>query len=171
MTIRPVDHRHRTRVNSFSPGGAWRSAQIVQIKSLRWPSVNMVKWRESVTKTKEQTVFGRFRNKQRDIETDIERVTPIRHAVETAMRAAEAELRGLNQRMASLAAEASFLFGDGLDSAVDDDPRGREKLKQMEEFLSRGEMRLRYLTRQLSTLSDVQGKLDAIITPPAAPAR
>jgi hypothetical protein len=46
-------------------------------------------------------LFPGFRSKERDIETDMQRVAPIANAVQKALREAEHELQGLNARVAS----------------------------------------------------------------------
>jgi hypothetical protein len=108
-------------------------------------------------------VFARFRNKERDIQTDVVRVAPIRAAVDSAVRAAESELHGLNRRMTEVAAQASFLFGDGIESATEGDLKETERLRRMETFLSRGEVRSHYLNLQISILSEVKAKLDTLV--------
>lgn len=110
-------------------------------------------------------ILSRFRSKERDIETDVGRVLPIRDAVEAAIREAETEHKGLKARLEEASVRAAFLFGDGLESDVDNDPAGAVRLKTAEGFLVRAQMRDRYLARQIAALREVKSMLDAIVTP------
>ena len=110
-------------------------------------------------------ILSRFRSKERDIETDIGRVLPIRDAVQAALRESEEEHAGLQSRLKDASARAAFLFGNGLESEADDDPANRERLKEAEGFVVRGQLRNRYLERQLTALREVKAILDTIVKP------
>lgn len=110
-------------------------------------------------------ILSRFRSKERDIDTDIARVLPIRDAVEAALREAEVEHGGLKARLEEASARAAFLFGNGLESEVENDPAGAARLKEAEGFLVRGQTRDRYLKRQVAALRDVKAILDTIAKP------
>ena len=110
-------------------------------------------------------ILSRFRSRERDIETDVGRVLPIRDAVEAALREAEAEHAGLRARLADASARAAFLFGDGLESEADGDPVRREQLKTDEGFVVRGQRRHRYLDRQIGGLREMKAILETIVNP------
>ena len=114
-------------------------------------------------------IFSRFRSKERDIETDIERVLPIRDAAMAALRDAEKEHAGLQKRIADAGAGAAFLFGDGLESEADIDPANKARLEDVEGILVRGQIRNRYLERQIAALHEIKTMLDSIAKPETDP--
>lgn len=106
-----------------------------------------------------------FRSKERDIATDIDRVLPIRDAVERAIRDGTRELAGLQQRLAQASSSAAFLFGDTIEGEMGGDSAAEARLKESEQVLVRGQMRERYLTRQLAALENVRAILQDIVQP------
>jgi hypothetical protein len=106
-----------------------------------------------------------FRSKERDIATDIERVLPIRDAVERALRDSRRELIGLQERLAQASSSAAFLFGDTIEGDTAGNSAAEARLQESEQILVRGQMRERYLSRQLAALEDVRVILQGIVQP------
>ena len=118
-------------------------------------------------------IFSRFRSKERDVYSDTTRVMPIIDAVRAAIREAEKEFAGLRARLQEIGDRAAFLLGDGVQSDTTGDPSSEAALKETESFLMRGEMRSRYLAKQISTLKEIGELLSAVVKPetPAASRR
>jgi hypothetical protein len=111
------------------------------------------------------SLLSSFRSKRRDIATDVARLTPILDTVQVAVREAESELGGLRLRLEESGDRAAFLFGDGMESEADADPRDKAALKELEGFLARGGIRRRYLERQVATFREIIAVLTAAINP------
>jgi hypothetical protein len=106
-----------------------------------------------------------FRSKERDIATDIERVLPIRDAVERAIRDSRRELTGLQERLAQASSSAAFLVGDTIESETAGNSVAEARLRESEQVLVRGQMRERYLTQQLTALENMRTILQGIVQP------
>jgi hypothetical protein len=106
-----------------------------------------------------------FRSKERDIQTDIDRVLPIRDAVERAIRDSRRELQGLQERLAQASSSAAFLFGDTIEGETAGNSAAEARLRESEQVLVRGQMRERYLTRQLTALESMRTILQEIVQP------
>ena len=61
-------------------------------------------------------LFPRFRSRERDLRSDIERLSTIYEAVERAIQESERELVGLMNRLDDARARAAFLYGDVIDA-------------------------------------------------------
>lgn len=107
----------------------------------------------------------RFRQKARDIDTDAKRMRGLRRALDEAVTAVEGEKQGLESRIAGARAQAAFLFGDGMDNQAATDARATDELASAESLISRGELRLLYLERQLQALGEIGRLIDGIETP------
>src|SRR5579872_1161024 len=105
---------------------------------------------------------SRFRDKSRDIETDLRRVLPLRQALAKALEDAEKERRGLSGRVEDARVTAAFLFGDEVHSEAGEDGVAAEQLGRVERVLSRGEVRLHRLDRQIAALSRIGHLLDSM---------
>jgi hypothetical protein len=112
-----------------------------------------------------------FRSPKRDVATDITRLSPILNSVKQAARDAERELAGLRARLQESRDRAGFLFGDDVASQADGNPRDKATLKDLEGFLSRGSIRLRYLERQVAAFAAISAILDETIKPTTPLAR
>jgi hypothetical protein len=106
-----------------------------------------------------------FRSKERDIATDVDRVLPIRDAVERAIRDSRRELTGLQERLAQASSSAAFLFGDTIEGETAGNSIAEARLRESEQVLVRGQMRERYLTQQLAALEKVRTLLEEIVQP------
>jgi hypothetical protein len=115
-------------------------------------------------------IFGGFRSKERDVYSDTKRVMPIIDAVRAAVRQAVTEFAGLRARLQETGDRAAFLLGDGVESDTAGDPSSEAALKEAESFLMRGEMRSRYLAKQISTLNEIGELLAAVVKPETPPA-
>jgi hypothetical protein len=106
-----------------------------------------------------------FRSRERDIQTDVDRVLPIRDAIERALRDSRSELEGLKARLAQASTSAAFLFGDTMEGDTRGDSVAEARLKENEAVLVRGQMRERYLARQITALESVRTILQDIVQP------
>jgi hypothetical protein len=85
--------------------------------------------------------------------------------VQFAVRKAERELTGLGARIEEARDQAAFLFGDELESAAGTEVTAKIELAVAENTIARGEIRCRYLERQIAALAEVESILTAIIRP------
>jgi hypothetical protein len=115
-------------------------------------------------------IFSRFRSKERDVYSDTKRLVPIIDALRAAIRQAETEFAGLRARLQETGDRAAFLLGDGVESDTTGDTSSEAALKEAEGFLVRGEMRSRYLAKQISTLNEIGELLSAVVKPETPPA-
>ena len=109
--------------------------------------------------------FPSFRSRRRDTETDVARLVPLLNSVQRAVREAESELSGLIARLRDSGDRAAFLFGTGMESEADSDPKSKAMLKDLEAFLARGGARRRYLQRQVAAFRQVVAILDDVVKP------
>ena len=93
------------------------------------------------------SLLFRFRSKERDIGTDISRVTPIHDLAQSALREAKKELGGLQARL----------------------PTPENETAHEEAGLSqRGRNRTRYLEAEIAALRQVKSLLDGVLQPETA---
>ncbi len=86
-------------------------------------------------------LFPRFRSKERDLRSDIERLTTIHQVVLRALADARSEAEGLSARLDDARSRAAFLYGDVIDGVDEPDSRQSELIQEAERFLVRGEKR------------------------------
>ncbi len=86
-------------------------------------------------------LFPRFRSKERDLRSDIERLSTIQQVVERALSDAESEAQGLAARLEDARSRAAFLYGDVIDGAEEPDSKQSALIQEAERFLVRGEKR------------------------------
>ena len=86
-------------------------------------------------------LFPRFRSKERDLRSDIERLSTIHQVVLRAIADARSEATGLAARVEDARSRAAFLYGDVIDGVEEPDPKHSELIQEAERFLVRGERR------------------------------
>jgi hypothetical protein len=97
-----------------------------------------------------------FRSEARDRETDQERIASIDSAIETAIRAADAERTALGLRVEEARVQASFLTGTDSYEHDSREPQKEAQLKDSENRLRRGEARLIELDRHIAKLNHIR---------------
>ena len=105
--------------------------------------------------------FFKTRSADRDTETDYSRVEPIFRSIGQALKAAEAEHSGLDDRMQDVLARASISAGNGSDEYLDRDPADAHLLNVLEEEILRGQRRLDGLSQQVKNLKALEAALMA----------
>jgi hypothetical protein len=97
-----------------------------------------------------------FRSEARDRQTDEERIASIDSAIETAIRAADAERTALGLRVEQARVQASFLTGTDSYEHESREPQKEAQLKDSENRLRRGEARLIELDRHIARLNHIR---------------
>jgi hypothetical protein len=105
--------------------------------------------------------FFKTRSADRDTETDYSRVEPIFRSIGQALKAAEAEHSGLDDRMQDVLARASISAGNGSDEYLDRDPADTHLLNLFDEEILRGQRRLEGLSQQIKNLKALEATLMA----------
>ena len=98
----------------------------------------------------------RFRSRQRDAEPDQQRIDPVIHAIDTAVRSAIMEREALRARIGTARDLASFAAGTGDDEYLTRDAKDASVSREYEQQMSRGEERLRVLDQQIANLGALQ---------------
>ena len=105
--------------------------------------------------------FFKTRSADRDTETDYSRVEPIFRSIGQALKAAEAEHSGLDDRMQDVLARASISAGNGSDEYLDRNPADTHLLNLFDEEMARGQRRLELLSQQIKDLKALEATLRA----------
>lgn len=108
-------------------------------------------------------LFPRFRSRERDLRSDIERLSTIYEAVERAIQESEREVVGLMNRLDDARARAAFLYGDVIDGEIDNDRKSTAIVAEAEGFLVRGERRRVELDAHFAVLRELERNLAATI--------
>jgi hypothetical protein len=103
----------------------------------------------------------RTRSADRDTETDYSRVKPLFRSVGQALKAAQAEYSGLDNRMQDVLARASISHGNGSDEYLDRDPADIHLLNLFDREILRGQRRLEGLSQQIKNLKALEATLVA----------
>jgi hypothetical protein len=103
--------------------------------------------------------FFKTRSADRDTETDYSRIEPVFRSVGQALKAAEAEYSGLDNRMQDVLARASISHGNGSDEYLDRDPADIHLLNLFDREISRSQRRLEGLSRQIKNLKALEAAL------------
>jgi hypothetical protein len=98
----------------------------------------------------------RFRSRQRDAETDQQRIGPVIQAIDTAVGSALKEREALRARISTARDLASFAVGTGDDEYLTRDAKDASVIREYEQQMSRGEERLRVLDQQIANLTALQ---------------
>src|SRR6202042_3082901 len=93
--------------------------------------------------------FFKTRSADRDAETDYSRIEPVFRSIGQALKAAEAEHSGLDNRMQDVLARSSISLGNGSDEYLDRDPADSNLLNLFDREILRGQRRLEELSQQV----------------------
>jgi hypothetical protein len=105
--------------------------------------------------------FFKTRSADRDTETDYLRVGPVARSIGQALKAAQAEYYGLDNRMQEVLARASISLGNASDEYFDREPAHTQLLNQFDEEILRGQLRLEELSQQIKKLIALEATLMA----------
>ncbi len=105
-------------------------------------------------------LFPRFRSKERDLRSDIERLSTIHQVVLRALADTKSEAVGLAARLEDARSRAAFLYGDVIDGLDEPDTKQSDLIQEAERFLVRGEKR----RDELGVHSEFLRQLDAQLT-------
>jgi len=94
--------------------------------------------------------YFKSRSANRDTATDQARVTTIADAIDKALRSAESEWSGLNQRVEDVLARASITMGNNSDEYLTRDPRDSAQQDRFGIKIKDGEKRLKELEATIS---------------------
>jgi hypothetical protein len=92
----------------------------------------------------------KVRSSERDEDTDRLRVQTIMTAIETVLGAAEAEQKGLSQRVEDVLARAAVTVGNASDEYLDREPLDNHHQHLFSEEISNGQKRLKALADTIS---------------------
>ena len=108
-------------------------------------------------------LFPRFRSRERDLRSDVERLSTIEAAIDRAIADAENELSGLGNRLDDARSRAAFLYGDVIDGEVESDRKSTAMVDEAERFLIRGELRREELASHFEVLEDLKRRIAAAV--------
>ncbi|WP_201400630.1 hypothetical protein [Kaistia sp. 32K] len=100
-------------------------------------------------------LFPRFRSKERDIRSDVERLSSVGNAISKVIDEVELELAGLSARIEEARARAAFLYGDMIEGENPDVEGAAAMLADAERLLVRGDVRLMEIHGNLAFLRDL----------------
>src|ERR1700761_6413325 len=92
----------------------------------------------------------KVRSAERDEDTDRQRIKTIMTAIETVLGAAEAEQKGLSQRVEDVLARAAVTVGNASDEYLDREPLDNHHQGLFSEEISNGQRRLKSLAETIS---------------------
>jgi hypothetical protein len=101
----------------------------------------------------------RARSANRDAETDYSRVESVFRSIEEALKAAEAEHFGLNERVQSVLAQASISLGNGTDEYLTRDPIDTGFQNMFDREIKIGQLRLEQLAYQIKNFRFLKAAL------------
>lgn len=104
-------------------------------------------------------LFPRFRSKERDLRSDIDRLSTIHQAVTRALGEADSEAQGLMSRLDDARSRAAFLYGDVIEGSGEEERSNSEMIREAERFLVRGEKR----RDELETHTEFLQRLDKLL--------
>ncbi|WEK50130.1 MAG: hypothetical protein P0Y66_21125 [Candidatus Kaistia colombiensis] len=104
-------------------------------------------------------LFPRFRSKERDVRSDVERLTSIQNSISKVIGEIEHELVGLTARIEDARSRAAFLYGDMIEGETDDSARDAAILADAERILVRGDRRIEEIHHNLAFLNDVRQRM------------
>jgi len=106
-------------------------------------------------------LFPRFRSKQRDVRSDVERLASVEGVITRVIEDVEQELAGLSARIEEARARAAFLYGDMIEGESPDTAGAAAMLNDAERLLVRGDVRLIEIRNNLAFLSDLRERMQA----------
>ena len=92
----------------------------------------------------------KVRSHERDEATDRQRIETVMNAIETVLRAAESEQKGLSQRVDDVLARAAVTIGNGSDEYLDREPLDTHHQSLFSEEIANGQRRLKSLADSIS---------------------
>lgn len=101
-------------------------------------------------------LFPRFRSKQRDVRSDVERLASVENVILRVIEDVEQELAGLSARIEEARARAAFLYGDMIEGENPDTVGAAAMLNDAERLLVRGDVRLIEIRNNLAFLNDLR---------------
>lgn len=101
-------------------------------------------------------LFPRFRSKQRDVRSDVERLASVESAISRVIEDVEQELAGLSARIEDARSRAAFLYGDMIEGENPDTDGAAAMLNDAERLLVRGDVRLIEIRSNLAFLNDLR---------------
>ena len=101
----------------------------------------------------------RARSANRDAETDHSRIEPVFRSIADALKAAELEHVGLNERVQKVLAQASISLGNGTDEYLTRDPIDTGFQNKFEKEIKTGQLRLEHLAHQIVNLRSLRAAL------------
>lgn len=107
-------------------------------------------------------MFPRFRSRERDLRSDVDRLATIETAIDRAIADADNELVGLGNRLDDARSRAAFLYGDVIDGEADNG-KSTAMVEEAERFLVRGERRREELARHREVLEDLKRRVGSAI--------
>ena len=106
-------------------------------------------------------LFPRFRSKERDVRSDVERLTLVQNSISKVISDVEQELLGLTARIEDARARAALLYGDMIEGESDDNARDAAILADAERVLVRGDRRIEEIHHNLAFLVDLRRRMTA----------
>jgi hypothetical protein len=103
--------------------------------------------------------FFKTRSTDRDVDTDYSRLEPVFLSIGQALKTAQAEYSGLDNRLQDVLARASISTGNGSEEYLDRDPADSRLLKLFDVEISRGQQRLEGLAQQIKKLKALEAEL------------
>ncbi|HWJ74648.1 MAG TPA: hypothetical protein VNX29_15915 [Kaistia sp.] len=104
-------------------------------------------------------LFPRFRSKERDLRSDIDRLSSIQEAVSRALSDTENESTGLAARLEDARSRAAFLYGDVIEGDDGEASKSSILIQEAERFLVRGERRRDELGTHAAFLRQLEEQL------------
>jgi hypothetical protein len=101
-------------------------------------------------------MFPQFRSKQRDVRSDIERLSAVEDAIARVIEDVEQEQAGLAARIAEARKRATALYGEMIEDESPDTAAATAMLNDAERVLVRGDVRLIELRTNLAFLNDLR---------------
>jgi len=101
----------------------------------------------------------RTRSANRDAETDYSRMEPVFRSIDEALKAAEAEHVGLNERVQNVLAQASISLGNGTDEYLTRDPIDTGFQNMFDREIKTGQLRLEQLAHQITNFRSLRAAL------------
>jgi hypothetical protein len=93
------------------------------------------------------------RSATRDTATDKSRLLSVAHAIEQALKSAEAEHSGLKARMDDVLARAAITLGNGTDEYLTREPGDIDLQNQFDDQIANGQLRLEDLAHQVQAFN------------------
>jgi len=93
------------------------------------------------------------RSATRDTATDQSRLRSVAHAIEQALRSAEAEHSGLKARIDDVLARAAITLGNGTDEYLTREPGDIDLQNQFDSQIANGQLRLENLAHQMQAFN------------------